>query len=83
MPTKEYLRGHAAPSGLYALAARVRAAFFAAWERPACPLVLTAFLAAAERSAAVRFLAADFACRDRASCDVAALPSRSRACWLA
>lgn len=50
-----------------ALAARVRAAFFAAADRPAAPFVCAAFLAAAERLAAGRFAAADFACLETAS----------------
>ena len=44
-----------------AWAARVRAAFFAAEERLAAPLVAAPFFAAAERSAAVRREAALFA----------------------
>jgi hypothetical protein len=45
---------------------RVRAAFLAAAERPAVPLVRAAFLAAEDRSAALRFLAAERPCFDRA-----------------
>jgi hypothetical protein len=52
--------------------ARVLAAFFAAAERSAGPLVRAAFLAAADRSAAVRSPAARCAWRDRAVCDAAA-----------
>ena len=44
----------------------MRAAFFAARERPAVPLVRDAFLAAADRLAAVRLPAAFLACVDKA-----------------
>src|SRR5262249_59088845 len=44
----------------------VRAAFFAAAERPFAPLVRTALRAAAERDAALRRLAARLACCDSA-----------------
>ena len=54
-----------------ALRARVRAAFFAAAERPAAPLVRAAFFAAALRSACVRLEAAWCARRDSARFDAA------------
>ena len=41
--------------------------------------VVAAFFADAERSLAVRLLAAVFACRDRAACEAALLPSFFRA----
>jgi hypothetical protein len=53
------------------LLARVLAAFFAAAERPAAPLVRAAFLAAAERELAVRPEALLLACRDNAVFDAA------------
>src|SRR4051812_32912304 len=46
--------------------ARVLAAFFAAAERPAAPLLRAALLAAAERSAALRREAARLVCCDSA-----------------
>src|SRR5205085_10152366 len=49
--------------------ARVCAAFLAAAERPAAPLVRTAFRAAAERDVALRRDAARLACCDSALCD--------------
>jgi len=56
--------------------ARVRAAFFAAAERAAEPLVLTPLRAAAERCVALRRLAADLACRSRPLFEAALRPSR-------
>jgi hypothetical protein len=58
---------------------RVRAAFLAAAERSAGPLVRTAFLAAADRSARVRFAAAVRVCLAKARGEAALRPSRSRA----
>src|SRR5207245_4991124 len=56
--------------------ARVRAAFFAAPERPAAPLVVTALRAAAERAEAPRFEAAERAWRASAPLDAEPRPSR-------
>jgi hypothetical protein len=50
---------------------RVRAAFFAAAERPAAPFVRTAFLAAADRDEDVRLRALVLACLDKDSCEAA------------
>ena len=55
------------------------AAFFAAAERPAAPLVAAAFFAAGERLAAGRFAAADFVCFDKAVRDTPAVLSRFNA----
>ena len=59
--------------------ARVRAAFWAASERSAGPLVFAALRAAADRSLGVRSLAAALAWRDSAVSDAAACPSRCSA----
>ena len=67
----------------YLRRARLRAAFFAAAERPRPPLVRAARRAAAERLARVRFCAAERACRDRDFLDAADLPARLSAPWLA
>lgn len=55
-----------------ACALRVRAAFFAAAERPAAPLLCAAFFAAADRDADVRLLALLVAWRESALVDAAA-----------
>src|SRR5690348_4345551 len=55
--------------------ARVLAAFFAAAERPAAPLVCAAFFAAAEREPALRLDALFLACDDNADFDAALWPS--------
>ena len=60
-------------------AARVRAAFLAAAERPAAPLVAAALRAAAERSAAVRLLTVLVALRDSADFDAGLVLSFFRA----
>jgi len=54
---------------------RVRAAFFAAAERPAAPFVLTALRAAADLSDAGLLAAAAWACFASAFFDAAAWPS--------
>jgi hypothetical protein len=51
--------------------ARVLAAFFAAADRPAAPLVLAAFLAAADLELDVRLAALFLACFDNAVFDAA------------
>ena len=56
--------------------ARVLAAFFAAWLRPAAPLVLTALFAAALRAVLVRWRADIFACFESALRDAAERPMR-------
>ena len=53
------------------LLARALAAFFAAAERPAAPLVRAAFFAAAERELTGRLAALLLACRDKACFDAA------------
>src|SRR5204863_5925059 len=63
-------------AGNQRLRARVLAAFFAAADRPALPLVRTAFLAAAERLVAVRRRAADRAWLESARREAALCPSR-------
>src|SRR5690348_11301423 len=63
--------------------ARVFAAFFAAAERPAAPLVCAAFLAAADREPALRLEALFFAWADNADVDVALCPSFFNALVLA
>jgi len=60
--------------------ALVRAAFRAAEERPALPLVLAALRAAAERSAAVRCEATCLAWRESALREAVFRGSRLRAC---
>lgn len=62
-----------------AFLARVLAAFFAAVERPAAPLVWAAFFAAAEREPALRRDALFLACDDKADLDAALCPSRFNA----
>lgn len=57
----------------------MRAAFFAAAERPALPFVRAAFLAAAERLLAVCLLAALRACLESAVFETLLLPSRFKA----
>jgi hypothetical protein len=63
----------------YRSRSRVRAAFCAALLNPAFPFVRTAFWAAWLRLAAPRLRALAWAWRERAKCDAACLPSRSRA----
>lgn len=60
----------------YFLRARVRAAFFAAAERPAAPLVCVALRADAERCAAVRCEGAPRTWRDSAACEALSRGSR-------
>src|SRR6185436_10317611 len=62
---------------------RVRAAFFAAAERPAAPFVLTALRAAAARSEAGFLAAAARACVASAFFEAAAWPSCFNACLVA
>jgi len=62
---------------------RVRAAFFAAAERPVAPFVAAALRAAAERADAGFFAAAECACLASAFFDAAARPSRFSACRVA
>ena len=64
-------------------AARVSAAFRAASERLAGPLVRAAFFAAADRSVFVLFAAADRACFESASDEAAFRPSRCKAVLVA
>ena len=63
------------PCGAAQPAARVFAAFLAAAERPAAPLVFAALRADADFEAALRLDAASFACVDSADLEAARCPS--------
>ena len=71
------------PACYVPLRERVRAAFFAAVDRPVAPLVITALRAAAERADAGFLAAAECACFASAFFDAAEWPSRFNACLVA
>jgi hypothetical protein len=72
--------GTSSPGGpRYFRRARVRAAFFAAADRPAFPFVRAAFLADAERLLALRRRAAERACRESERRDAELRGSRFKA----